>query len=313
MEFSAVTARTRRAQLYIIRHGETVANVANILQGHCDYPLTDLGQVQALNCGKRLKEQQWDKIYASDLPRAHSTCQLILSQNVNRYPPESITTTTLLRELCFGIREALPREVTTRVAREATAKRLGIPVEDVVDNTETPPQVRRRQKQFLKELGLEMRAIQSSLPASRDLDAEPIQILCVSHGGFIKSLLRNFCPMVVTPIKIGNCAVTLIEIEWPDSVGPQGMIVTDPTKTVFTCTTREGWVNKVGTLISAEEGGAPPATIFAASSQGWYGDGNSRVGSLRSSVTVESDGEGAEAATVGVDATVGLDATNGPV
>jgi bisphosphoglycerate-dependent phosphoglycerate mutase len=39
------------AEIWFVRHGETIGNRESILQGHCDYPLTDLGLRQCANVG----------------------------------------------------------------------------------------------------------------------------------------------------------------------------------------------------------------------------------------------------------------------
>ena len=38
-------------RLYLVRHGQTEFNLAKLVQGRCDSPLTELGRTQALAAG----------------------------------------------------------------------------------------------------------------------------------------------------------------------------------------------------------------------------------------------------------------------
>ena len=63
--------------IYIIRHGKTALNQANLLQGRSDHPLNDDGCQQAIVAGKWLEEQGIviDKVYTSPLIRAIQTAE----------------------------------------------------------------------------------------------------------------------------------------------------------------------------------------------------------------------------------------------
>lgn len=243
-------------------------------QGHCDYPLTELGKQQADACGVYLKDMKWDKIYSSDLYRAFDTCQLLLkrSEYPDVYNKESIERTTLLRELSFGVREGLPRSTPFDEAVKHVAKTLNIPEEAVEDSTESKEAVYRRQVKFistlLRDLVLEnsdtsigsddvlvvdarMKGRSKKAPSKRhktkekrsssgsgsdegDTDTDsrdphaPMEVLCLSHGSFIKHFLRNFCGSSLRefPTKIWNCAVSSVTVEWPNPEEPMGFIVT---------------------------------------------------------------------------------------
>jgi len=86
--------------LYIVRHGESEANVNKIVQGHTDSPLTRRGIEQAEELAETFKDIGFDAIYSSDLDRAKRTAQIIrLDRDVK------IKTSSLLREKFFGIFE----------------------------------------------------------------------------------------------------------------------------------------------------------------------------------------------------------------
>ena len=61
----------------LIRHGETEWNLSGRWQGHADSPLSSRGIKQAKALGIRMKSEQLDYFYSSDLGRAMHTAQLI--------------------------------------------------------------------------------------------------------------------------------------------------------------------------------------------------------------------------------------------
>ena len=65
--------------LYLIRHGETDANVAGIWQGSTDSPLNARGEMQAQALARRLANEGLDlaAIYTSPLQRAYQTARII--------------------------------------------------------------------------------------------------------------------------------------------------------------------------------------------------------------------------------------------
>lgn len=86
--------------LYLVRHGETVANKAQILQGHQGGELNDTGKAQAQEVAELMKDKHIDAFVASDLHRAIQTCEIIAAPHgVKR---EDIVTTPLLRERDWG-------------------------------------------------------------------------------------------------------------------------------------------------------------------------------------------------------------------
>ena len=65
----------------MIRHGFSVANNEKRFAGHSDFPLTELGRLQAERCAEALKDEHIDVIYASDLSRAFETAVPIASSH----------------------------------------------------------------------------------------------------------------------------------------------------------------------------------------------------------------------------------------
>ncbi len=59
--------------IYLIRHGQSEANLRDCFLGHGDLPLTPLGHAQAELAAQYLDTIHADAIYASDLRRAYDT------------------------------------------------------------------------------------------------------------------------------------------------------------------------------------------------------------------------------------------------
>jgi phosphoserine phosphatase len=66
-------------QLILVRHGETVHNVAGIAQGWGDSELSERGQRQVARLAERLKSFAPDAIFSSTLNRARTTAETIAS------------------------------------------------------------------------------------------------------------------------------------------------------------------------------------------------------------------------------------------
>lgn len=64
-------------KLILVRHGESIGNFENRLQGQEDYELTDLGRRQAVRTAERLHELGASALYTSHLLRAHETARTI--------------------------------------------------------------------------------------------------------------------------------------------------------------------------------------------------------------------------------------------
>jgi broad specificity phosphatase PhoE len=62
-------------KITLVRHGETVHNVAHMWQGHGDGSLTEVGRQQARLLGKRLAGHQYTRVVASDLDRTMETAR----------------------------------------------------------------------------------------------------------------------------------------------------------------------------------------------------------------------------------------------
>lgn len=72
-------------RLFVVRHGQSVANVQRIHSGWGAFSLTETGREQARQTGKALEGLHFDRIFVSDLPRTQETARLLLPQEVHRF------------------------------------------------------------------------------------------------------------------------------------------------------------------------------------------------------------------------------------
>lgn len=67
--------------IYLVRHGETLANVENKIQGQSELSLTERGKIEIKNLAIKLKDKglEFDLVYSSDQKRAIETKDIIMS------------------------------------------------------------------------------------------------------------------------------------------------------------------------------------------------------------------------------------------
>jgi broad specificity phosphatase PhoE len=88
---------TKYCTFYITRHGETVWNRQQRMQGHLDSPLTENGIAQAKQTAQKLKEIVFDHAFSSDLLRAKRTAEIIAADH-----DLVVKTSKLIRESTLG-------------------------------------------------------------------------------------------------------------------------------------------------------------------------------------------------------------------
>lgn len=74
--------------IYLVRHGESIANRDDIIAGHFDSELSEEGRKQALKTKQELEGVMFDVGYSSDLKRAVRTAEIILGKSLQ--PAEKI-------------------------------------------------------------------------------------------------------------------------------------------------------------------------------------------------------------------------------
>ena len=94
---------------YIVRHGQTLLNQLDRVQGWADSLLTALGEQTAKELGQALSSVIFQAAYTSDTIRAFDTAKLMLKEN--NQPTTEIYQDGRLREWCLGTMEAEKNKV----------------------------------------------------------------------------------------------------------------------------------------------------------------------------------------------------------
>lgn len=177
-------------KLFMIRHGQTTGNVAGLIYGQVDYPLTDLGRQQAVAIQPILANHKFDRVYSSDLSRAIETQEIAL-------PGIKGIRTPLLREFDVG----KLTNMTYAEAERLYAEELENARENGYDwfGGESYDQILSRMQQFLK-----------------ILEEDPCENVAVfSHNGMLGFMLQVVlgAKFSRTAIKSKNCAIQVFEYD----------------------------------------------------------------------------------------------------
>ena len=132
-------------RLHLIRHGETHANVQNIVLGQGDSPLTENGvnvaRLAATSDSINGKRSKYWRHYCSDLQRAHRTAKIVLGiekvdDNNEETSDINLIVDSRLRELSKGAREGYLKKYTHEEAIELRRREAG-----VIDNNISVPKL----------------------------------------------------------------------------------------------------------------------------------------------------------------------------
>jgi broad specificity phosphatase PhoE len=190
-------------KLILVRHGESVGNQENRLQGHNDYDLTDLGRVQAELTAERLRDLDVRHIYTSPLLRAYTTAETIAA--VLGCPAVSLAE---LREYDFG---ELAGETYADLRQRFGGPALGPdgrPVERVYPGEEG-------RDVFFRRVTDAFWAIVDRHPGEN--------VAIVSHGGPIALLCQTVLGLPYKrpmPFGVDNCSLSTVRVR--EEVAEQG-------------------------------------------------------------------------------------------
>lgn len=97
--------------LYLMRHGQTEFNLARLVQGHCDSPLTPLGIAQARAAAGWLRDHDAHpaRLASSPLGRAHRTLDIVIEE-IPAFAALPRTDEDGLIERCYGTFEGGPMD-----------------------------------------------------------------------------------------------------------------------------------------------------------------------------------------------------------
>ena len=134
-------------EIYLCRHGQSVANAAGMLAGHIDSPLTDVGKQQAEELGHLANAAglSFDHVYSSPLRRAKQTA-LVVAKMTGSPPPDTMPE---LIERDFGILTGKSYKDIPKLATEVLGGEK-INYFLAVEGSETFPQALKRAQKVLK-------------------------------------------------------------------------------------------------------------------------------------------------------------------
>lgn len=95
---------SNKLTIYVVRHGKTMMNKLDRVQGWCDSPLTEEGIAAARYLGYGFSDINFRTAYCSDLRRTQQTTRIILGAKGQEDIP--VIELAGLREACFGSFEA---------------------------------------------------------------------------------------------------------------------------------------------------------------------------------------------------------------
>ena len=182
-------------RLLLVRHGESIGNSENRLQGQEDYDLTERGRLQAVLTGERLAAEGVTALYTGPLVRAYATATTIATHL-------GIQPAVLpgVSEYHFGeLSGSTYAEVRERFAADPTTANM-----------------RPAERVYPGEEGRENFFNRVTDSAWQIVDKHPGEtVAVVSHGGPI----ALFCQTVLglpyrrpMPFAIDNCSITVIEV-----------------------------------------------------------------------------------------------------
>jgi probable phosphoglycerate mutase len=197
--------REKAVTIYVARHGKTLFNTKEIVQGWVDSPLTPEGIAVVEDLGRGLRDVPFDYVISSDLIRARQTARLVMAQNrvSKNYQVED---TEALREACFGRFEGEPG--STMAA--AFAKVPGMAVEE----TAWDPYILLRMADAVKRLDttgmaenaatIKARMQRKLLEVAEARAKKGGNVLLVAHGMSISIMLSDLDPAFIyegTPLE----------------------------------------------------------------------------------------------------------------
>lgn len=181
---------------YLVRHGETVWNKEQRLQGWLDSPLTSDGIMHAKKLGEHLKNEQFSAAFCSSSERAKETLSyLVHDNNLPIYYEDG------LREINLGNWQGKTIEDVRKHDRYEYEVYTDFPAQFIATHTESFGAVTERAMYVLKNIA-------NQYPDDK--------ILLVSHGVTIKcivnAILGRGIKQLWAPPTIGDTSVTIVEV-----------------------------------------------------------------------------------------------------
>lgn len=197
---------------YFVRHGQTMLNHYNKIQGWIDSPLTDKGIADAKRAGQQLKAINFNAAYSSDSGRAIETASYILKAN-----PENINIISYqypeFREQCHGYFEGndanqmwqFVGEQVQLTSESAVLGKYGLEkARDLIHKADLYGEAESNDM-FWKRLDRGFNKL-------RDNTEDGDQVLVVSHGMTIRSIIDRYAPELDVGVPTINGSISKLTI-----------------------------------------------------------------------------------------------------
>lgn len=197
-------------EVYLIRHGETMFNQLNKVQGWADSPLTIKGINDLKKTAEVLSQINFDNMYSSDLKRAIDTVHLM--KNANEVSEiGKIKKLPEFREVFLGSFEGDDIDKTWEAIGQAAGVGPERNVQKIINQVgiyEFREATKKADPRHLAENSeeLDTRMVRAIKKLQEETENEN-RVLLVSHGDFIKTW----------GIKYWNKSDRLHDIEFPDN------------------------------------------------------------------------------------------------
>ncbi|MEJ7839048.1 MAG: histidine phosphatase family protein [Thermomicrobiales bacterium] len=182
--------------LFLIRHGQTIANVSHRLAGVTDVPLDVIGESQAIEMATHLKQIEFDAIVTSPLLRARQTAAAVSVETGH-----DLDVVHGLQEMNFGLAENMTFEEAARAFPDVAA---------MIDNPDDPemgwPDGDTRRS-------FDDRVAATFLDILRRYVGK--RVVVVAHGGVIGTFFAQIVggnPREFARFSVANCSVTQLVV-----------------------------------------------------------------------------------------------------
>jgi broad specificity phosphatase PhoE len=181
-------------RLFLLRHGETQANLEQRYQGQGDSHLSELGIDESESLSRFLAKEDLAAIYSSTLSRSYETAKIVAK-------PHGLEVTKIegLMERYYGIWEGLTFEEIKKRFPDLYGSWLMDPGKTLIPNAETLEALQKRGVAAIEAL----------------IDKHNGKTICVAgHGGLNRAILFHYMHIDLNNfwrIRQDNCCVNIIE------------------------------------------------------------------------------------------------------
>ncbi len=179
--------------LYMIRHGESLANFTGTHAGWAPVPLTEKGEAQAEAARRHVQNLTFDRLYVSDVRRAQQTADIL-------FPGVPRTFNTIIREINnTSMRGKTCDEMTALYGERYLACRKNFDYAPLGIDCESGAHMLARAQEFLDFVAA---------------DETLARVAAVAHAGFITAMAEVVLgARVGRQMSCGNASVSIFRYE----------------------------------------------------------------------------------------------------